>query len=56
MQMACIELEHNELSFSEIALKTGYSEQSAFTRAFSKCFKQTPREYRRKAIANQIGE
>ena len=39
-------LQETDYSLSEIALMTGYSEQSAFTRAFKRWAGQTPRSYR----------
>ena len=35
------------LSFTDIALLLGYSEQSAFTRAFKRWFGVTPRDFKR---------
>lgn len=52
MQLSIIELTKSNLTFSQIALKTGFSEQSAFTRAFSKWSGITPREYQRKIQEN----
>ena len=40
-------LEENELPMSEIALRLGYSEQSAFTRAFRHWAGVAPNRYRR---------
>ena len=39
-------LQETDYSLSEIAFMTGYSEQSAFTRAFKRWAGQTPRSYR----------
>lgn len=50
MQLSIIELTKSSLTFSQIALKTGFSEQSAFTRAFSKWSGVTPREYQRNSL------
>ena len=56
MQMIAMELIRGDLSFTEIALKTGYSEQSAMTRAFSKWSGKTPAQFRRenKPGSNQL--
>ena len=43
------ELVHGARSFAAIAARTGYSEQSAFTRAFALEHGMSPREYRRRA-------
>ena len=43
-------LQETEYSLSEIAFMTGYSEQSAFTRAFKRWAGQTPRSYRLNVI------
>lgn len=50
MQLSIIELTKSSLTFSQIALKAGFSEQSAFTRAFSKWSGVTPREYQRNSL------
>ncbi|MBX2820963.1 MAG: helix-turn-helix transcriptional regulator [Rhodothermaceae bacterium] len=43
-------LRETDYSLSEIAFMTGYSEQSAFTRAFKRWAGQTPRSYRLNVI------
>lgn len=48
MQNAAFSLQHSPLTQTEIALKLGFSEQSAFIRAFNKWFGETPREYQRR--------
>lgn len=48
MQSAALSLQHSQLTQAEIALKMGFSEQSAFIRAFNKWFGETPREYQRR--------
>lgn len=53
MQLSIIELTKSDLTFSQIALKTGFSEQSAFTRAFSKWSGMTPSEYQRSHVKIQ---
>lgn len=42
-------LEEHTTSISEIAQRTGYADQSAFTRAFRRATGQTPRQCRRQA-------
>ncbi len=54
MQLATVELIRGDLSFSEIALKSGFSEQSAFTRAFSKWSGKTPTEFRREKKSREL--
>jgi len=39
-------------SLAEIAYLAGFSDQSAFTRAFKRCFGQTPRAYREEVLAD----
>ncbi|MEE4278779.1 MAG: helix-turn-helix domain-containing protein [Halieaceae bacterium] len=39
-------LRESDYSLAEIAFLTGFSEQSAFTRAFKRWAGQTPRSYR----------
>lgn len=39
-------LESSAMSLAEVAFLTGFSEQSAFTRAFKRWYGQTPREFR----------
>ncbi|MEZ5478173.1 MAG: helix-turn-helix domain-containing protein [Thiolinea sp.] len=51
MQMAALKLQYTALSQTDIALCTGFSEQSAFIRAFSKWHGETPGEYRRRMQA-----
>ena len=48
MQSAALNLEHSQLTQTEIALKTGFSEQSSFIRAFNKWFGETPTQYQRR--------
>ena len=43
-------LQETDYSLAEIAFMTGYSEQSAFTRAFKRWAGQTPRSYRLNVI------
>lgn len=43
------------LSIGEIALLLGFSEQSAFNRAFRRWTAETPARYRKRAIGNQAG-
>lgn len=45
-EMACAALSDTDLQITEIAHKLGYSETSAFTRAFQRVAGQTPRAYR----------
>ncbi|WP_162846197.1 AraC family transcriptional regulator [Seongchinamella sediminis] len=45
-QLGCRYLQEDGLTFVEIALLLGYSEQSAFTRAFKKWTGKTPGQYR----------
>lgn len=45
-QLAESLLQHTDYSLAEIAFMTGFSEQSAFTRAFKRWHGQTPRSYR----------
>ena len=43
-------LNDSQHSLSEIAFLTGFSEQSAFTRAFKRWVGQTPASYRKSAV------
>ncbi len=45
-RLACHQLSHGERSLSDIALSLGYSDQSAFGRAFRASAGMTPRRYR----------
>ena len=45
-RLACDWLLHSERSVNQIALDLGYSEQSAFNRAFKRWFSITPVQYR----------
>ncbi|PLX38436.1 MAG: AraC family transcriptional regulator [Hyphomicrobiales bacterium] len=45
-RVACHELSHSSKPLSDIALGLGYSDQSAFGRAFRAAAGQTPRQYR----------
>lgn len=47
MLTAEIDLQYSQMPLTDIALKLGFSEQSAFTRAFTRWCGQTPNEYRR---------
>ncbi|NHK29494.1 AraC family transcriptional regulator [Parvularcula flava] len=44
-------LANTRYSLAEIAYLAGFSDQSAFTRAFKRCFGQTPRAYREEVLA-----
>ncbi len=50
--MAMRYLSDDKLVLAEIALLLGYSEQSAFTRAFTEWFGQSPMQYKRSIRAN----
>jgi len=45
-QLGCRYLKEGGLTFVEIAMLLGYSEQSAFSRAFKNWTGKTPRQYR----------
>ena len=45
-QLGCRYLKEGGLTFVEIAMLLGYSEQSAFSRAFKSWTGKTPRQYR----------
>lgn len=47
LTLAAREIQQNEVSILEIALKYGYGSAEAFTRAFSRVWGTTPSEYRR---------
>jgi len=49
-QLAAEYLLEDRLSFTEIALLLGYSEQSAFSRAFLEWYQQTPSEFKQQRI------
>lgn len=49
LDLARRELAHGELGCAEIALRAGYSDQSAFTRSFTRACGQTPGRFRRLA-------
>ena len=44
-------LANTRYSLAEVAYLAGFSDQSAFTRAFKRCFGQTPRAYREEVLA-----
>ena len=46
-------LHETEYSLAEVAFMTGFSEQSAFTRAFKRWAGETPRSYRIASLSNQ---
>ena len=48
-QLALRYLNHRTLSLTEISLILGYSEQSAFTRAFKKWTGETPNQFRKRS-------
>ncbi|MDX1694660.1 MAG: helix-turn-helix transcriptional regulator, partial [Ketobacteraceae bacterium] len=52
-QLAQHYLSDTGLSLSEVAFLLGYSEQSAFNRAFRQWFGATPKGYRDKLIKNR---
>jgi len=51
MAMACYYLEKSQIPLHEIAYIVGYSEHSAFTRAFTYALQMSPSEFRRRARA-----
>jgi len=46
IEAAAVLIEQTDRPLSEIALEVGFSDQSHFTRIFSRLVRQTPREYR----------
>ncbi|MBE0484290.1 MAG: AraC family transcriptional regulator ligand-binding domain-containing protein [Bacterioplanes sp.] len=56
MQLAQSYLCEADLSLAEIALLLGYSEQSAFTRAFKRQVGLTPTEYQRRQVYSPVGK
>jgi len=49
-ELALRYLEDKSLSLTDIALLLGYSEQSAFNRAFKRWYEQPPKSYRKQLL------
>ena len=47
MQYAALLLETTQMKISDVALQTGYDNQSKFAAVFKKAYQQSPLEYRR---------